>query len=1064
MRSSEMLRRSRLFVSACVAALCAFGAFAESVKVSACVRDPNLDYWAADDARFCGAVMDEVFRSAGLEAEFLPFREDGFIDGTEAEVICSAFITPELAKDYAFASQPLGKMHYALYASPARAVEMASTKITDWPRMRVGYSPAAQGQSGDREDYFDHANLSPKYVEFPTSAGAVDALYKGEIDALFLYTAFGRRPDGVVEIVPIGDRDVVFAVRKDRPDLFKRLTAAYRDFYIDHIDKIDEWRERMLGVKPPDNRVRVAAYQRGGMFSVSDQGEITGTLHNWFKAICTHTHWVVDYVYGSYDDSLEDVKNGRLDLVGGIGFSAARRKNYLFPHTPIGMLRAYLWTHPDGRYQPGDPETWRGMKVGLLTNAISSEKARRQFDKKSFGISYVEYSSSSALLAAYLNGDVDAIVDVEQPQLSDELALHVYAAHPMYICVSRKRQDLFFELETAFESICEDFPKYQRMIAEHHYGRHSDMAALSMSEIEWLVRRKRDPKPIVIDFSPWPFPVFDDSGKPTGFIAKFLGELSRKTGLLFLPAVQTGIQTAEAKFLRGDTDLWIPYPMNNDASLYGSVPVFSIPVPQMVARHFGDDDMQQQDFELFARRSVPAELVSIIRKVVTDMDSSQFQEMFMSAIVEGTATHRVFGLTAEELKAMLYRVSYAVIAFIALMGVVMGLLLKRQADMANEAARLAEDHAQAKTRFLAMMSHELRTPLNAVIGFAEFLVREDTTEQMRKEYVDSILVSSHALLELINDILDLSKLEAGAMKMRAGCCDVSQLLRELPAIFGYRVRKHGVNLNIDAPADGEIPALELSQQGVRQILINLVGNAAKFTTDGEIKVVARWLDDTRTLHFEVSDTGCGMSDDKLARLFDPFVQDIASRLKVNADQEKGTGLGLPIVKRMVDAAGGTITVDSALGRGTKFVIDIPGLSVVERVRPAVKAAETALRMAAIPDRVLVVDDMTMNRKILGIHLGNLKVKDIRYAENGVKAIEVMDEWLPDVVLTDMWMPEMDGTQLAEAMRKDRRLAEIPIVAVTADVDVGSTYDMALFAKVISKPVTGAKLKELFGVS
>ena len=116
----------------------------------------------------------------------------------------------------------------------------------------------------------------------------------------------------------------------------------------------------------------------------------------------------------------------------------------------------------------------------------------------------------------------------------------------------------------------------------------------------------------------------------------------------------------------------------------------------------------------------------------------------------------------------------------------------------------------------------------------------------------------------------------------------------------------------------------------------------------------------------------------------------------------------------------------------------------------------------LPERVLVVDDMVMNRKILGIHLGNLGIKDIRYAENGEKAVEVMNEWVPDIVLTDMWMPKMDGTRLAETMRKDRRLAEIPVVAVTADVDIGSTYDMSLFSRVISKPVTGDKLRALFG--
>ena len=135
--------------------------------------------------------------------------------------------------------------------------------------------------------------------------------------------------------------------------------------------------------------------------------------------------------------------------------------------------------------------------------------------------------------------------------------------------------------------------------------------------------------------------------------------------------------------------------------------------------------------------------------------------------------------------------------------------------------------------------------------------------------------------------------------------------------------------------------------------------------------------------------------------------------------------------------------------------------VVKTVSQAAKTAEATIR-EALPEHVLVVDDMTMNRKILGIHLANLKIKDIRYAENGERALEVMKEWIPDLVLTDMWMPRMDGTQLAEAMRRERRLAEIPVVAVTADVDVGSTYDMSLFAKVISKPVTEAKLKALFG--
>ena len=644
------------------------------------------------------------------------------------------------------------------------------------------------------------------------------------------------------------------------------------------------------------------------------------------------------------------------------------------------------------------------------------------------------------------------------PELKNEKALHLYASHPMYICTSLQRKDLFLELEQAMDEICDDFPKYLRMISEHHYGRRSDMAALSMQESSWLARRLKNDSPVVIDFSPWPFPLTDDKGMPTGFVGDLLKELGSRTGLRFSLAPQTDVSTAEAKFLRGDTDLWVPYPVKASAATYGATSVFAVPVPQSVAQEIGVEDLYQE-FEMFARPNVPKELVSIVNKVMTGIDQTQLQEMFMADSAERQVVHRVFGLTREELTHRIAVIVFVLLVIVVTFGSVMVTLLVKQTKRANAAATVAEEHAQAKTRFLAMMSHELRTPLNAVVGFAEFLARGDIEESLRHEYTEGILLSSNALLELINDILDLSKLDAGAMDMRSGQCDTAQLLRELPAIFGYRVRRHGVKLQVEIA--GDIPVVKLYQQGLRQVLINLVGNSAKFTEKGEISVLARWVPENRALHIEVSDTGCGMSEEKMSKLFDPFVQDIATRMKSANGEQKGTGLGLPIVKRMVESAGGTITGSSRLGKGTRFVIEIPGLETVEVARTAAQSSAEAMA-EALPERVLVVDDMMMNRKILGIHLGNLGIKEIRYAENGIKALEVMNEWTPDVVLTDMWMPEMDGTQLAEAMRRDRRLAEIPIVAVTADVDVGSTYDMSLFAKVISKPVTGEKLRMMFG--
>ena len=1039
-----------------------FPAFAGTIKIVDCERDPKLDFWAAADKDFCVAVMNDVFQKAGIVAERLDFDpESGLADVTNADVICSAFRTKKLLEEFDFPQQPLGRMHFALYATPSRAMELMSTKITEWPRLRIGYSPVSQGQisNRDRETYFEHARLSPTYVEIPTSSGALKALSDGEIDALFLYTPFGKRPEGVVEVVPIGSRNVYFAVRKGKRDLFKKLSKAYRECYISHIAKYDELRERLLGISTPQNRVRVAAYSRGDLFEVTPDGERSGALEVWLKSIVGHTHWNLDYVYGNYDESIADVERGRLDLVGGLGFTPSRRDKFNYPHTPMGMLRVYLWARHDSPYQPGNPESWKGMKVGLLASTISSQRARRQFDEDE-SISCVEFSSDAEMLRAYFRGDIDACVDVEMPELENEKALHLYASHPMYICTALARKELFNSLENAMDEICDDFPKYLKMISEHHYGRRSDMAALSMKESDWLNRRLKNDTPIMIDFSPWPFPLADMSGEPAGFVGDLLAELSQRTGLKFGVQAQTDLNTAEAKFLRGDTDLWIPYPAKDSAAIYGARSVFAIPVPQSVAQELGAKDLYQE-FEMFARPNVPQELVSILNKVMTGIDQTQLQEMFMADSAERQVVHRVFGKTREELVRIIAFTAIGVLSVIAIFAIVMSVLLARQMKIAKKAALVAEDHAQAKTRFLAMMSHELRTPLNAVIGFAEFLARKDIDEDHKKDYIDGILLSSNALLELINDILDLSKLESGAMQMRSGACDMNHLMRELPAIFGYRVRKHGVKLTVDMPKDVEIPVLKLSQQGMRQILINLVGNAAKFTEQGEIRISIKWDGATNSLGVEVSDTGCGISQEKMAKLFDPFVQDIESRMKVNAGENKGTGLGLPIVKRMVEAADGTISAESELGKGTRFTILIPNLSLAEDMLPSVKSAEKTIQLA-MPEKVLVVDDMTMNRKILGIHLANLKIGEVRFAENGEAALEVMREWLPDLVLTDMWMPKMDGTRLAEAMRADRRLAEIPIVAVTADVDVGSTYDMTLFAKIISKPVTTEKLLMLFG--
>ena len=1046
----------RFCLSAALSILASF-ALAQTATVIECERSATFDEWASSDVMFCTNVLNRVFGMAGVEPQFVEYDDDDRQGVDKPDVICSAFRTAKLLRDYDFPLQPLGKMHYALYAVPSRAEELLATKITEWPRMKVGYSPVSQGQTDDREDFFRSARLTPSFVEYAKSSEAVDALHNGEIDVLFLYTPFAKRPEGLVEIIPIGARNVYFAVRKDKTELFRKLSAAYRKYYIEKIDEIDGWREELLGIQKPWNRVRIAAYSRGSIFNVSPDGEHSGLVAEWLALISGIAQWSLDFVYGGFAESLRDVAEGRLDVVGGLTYAPNRREKLLYPHISSGMMRTYLWAHQDSRFDVDDPASWKGIRVGMLAGANSAENAKRLFEKnKEWHIRYTEFATDDEMRNALKNGDIDACIEVEMPEMGEYKALHLFTSNPMYICVSPDKEDIFYELENALGEVSDDYSKYLRLISEHRYGTHNNVESLTVNELEWLKQHAKEGKPIMVDFSPWPFEVFDDSGEPVGLVAQILEKLSSKTGLKFKASPQTDILTAEANFMRGETELWIPYPAHPKGALYGARQVFSVPVPESVAKFYGSDNLLRE-FGLFAKKNVPEQLVSIINKVVAGMDSHDVQEMFLRDMTERTLAYRIFGLTKKQIEV----IGIAVMAIFAVLIIMYSMLMvrisRREAKSAEENAKMAKAHAEAKTRFLAMMSHELRTPLNAVIGFAEFLGREGSDEARRKEYVEGIMLSSKALLDLINDILDLSKLEAGAMQMRTGSCNVKKVLDELLAIFGFRVQQNGVKLIVDVQDAAEMPVIAFSMQCLRQILINLVGNSAKFTHSGTISVSTRWTGETRTLRIEVKDTGCGISADKMAKLFNPFVQDLKSRIK--AGENAGTGLGLPIVKKMVDLAGGKINVASDLGKGTQITIDLPGLEIVEERKESPSAQVKQAK--AIPEKVLVVDDMPMNRKVLGIHLEHLGVKDVRFAENGEAAISAMKDWTPDVVLTDMWMPKMDGTQLAQAIRKDERLAGCTVVAVTADVEVSSACEPNLFWNVLAKPITGDKLKALF---
>ena len=353
----------------------------------------------------------------------------------------------------------------------------------------------------------------------------------------------------------------------------------------------------------------------------------------------------------------------------------------------------------------------------------------------------------------------------------------------------------------------------------------------------------------------------------------------------------------------------------------------------------------------------------------------------------------------------------------------------------------ADDANRAKSEFLANMSHEIRTPMNSILGFTDVMRRGmEEGIQQRKDYLNTIHASGQHLLNLINDILDLSKIESGRLELELKQCSPHKILSEVVSVMTVKAREKGISL--DFSSEGGLPESILTDPTrLRQLVTNLVGNAIKFTEEGGVKVVARLLkpQGRPRLAIDVMDSGIGMAPETLKRVFDPFVQADASVTR----RFGGTGLGLAISKRFSEALGGSIAVKSAPGRGSTFTAELETGPLKDVRMVSDEEALDALQAAAHeqqsvlelpPARVLVADDSEANRKLMTLVLRGAGL-DVVTAHNGQVAVElgVQDEF--DLILMDMQMPVMDGYTATRALREHGY--EHAIIALTADAMKGS---------------------------
>lgn len=822
-------------------------------------------------------------------------------------------------------------------------------------------------------------------------------------------------------------------------------------------------------------------------------------------------------------DAMDDLAAGKVDLLGPLLKNEQTRDRFLFPERSYGTVYTTLSALETSNLREDNAKMSGTLQVGLLKKADTrNEEVISFLDNEDFQYHLKYYDTEEDQYQALLDEEVDVVSGISLSPISGGRVIEKFYPRSYYFATTSGNTELVHELDQAIETLDDVQPSLQEVLFERYFRNGRYTFAPTEKQKEYLASLGIIRVLCVDHDAPY---VYLKEGKPSGMLIGVLEDFARKANVDIEYEFCDSRNEAEELLRKNRYDLMIGMSFTSDyCAENGFVRSKSIMESNLAYVHDAQNEEHkkvavQKGLEDFVditdfRETVSCEnAVDCIRAVrqgeadyaISDRSSLSYyiydgySSLVTSLIAGSTQTiciaiardcdlqfirlinDYIYSLSDTQKTSFLedgnmhdhktnlstyirihpVQVILVASALTALVALALFMLFHaKRIHRKNEEIREAN---QAKSDFLTRMSHDIRTPMNGIVGMLNIADRHIDDPEEVKKYHNKIRTASEYLLSLINDVLDMRKIDQEEIKLFEESVDLRELIRNCRDILETRAGEMAIELDVSGLEEFEPPRVLTSELHLRQVFMNIISNAIKYNRyGGKVFISASELEqseDTVTCRFSVTDTGIGMSEEFQRQMFEPFTQEHGE----NRSEFKGTGLGLSIVKRIITQMGSQIRVESTKDIGTKFIWDL--------TFPIDKEYDADRRTTPekMPDlhgiRVLAAEDNRLNSEILQFMMEDMGMK-IRIVENGQQVVEAFESSRPgeySLILMDIMMPVMDGYEASRTIRSMERpdAAKIPIIALTANAfaeDISKSAAAGMDAH-ITKPINEEKLKE-----